>query len=325
MAPSVRAGYTRLVSVGDQVSLPGVCFVYVAYDLCGDCGWLYDEVAYSILSLAAAHGWHALPPGVRIRVFTDDPDRLQLVASQVESERLDRRRIEAGMGGRRFVHRLKLSLLIDAMEETGEPLLYLDGDTFVHSSLEDHLRWLAPGQSLMHRREGPVGQCVTGDRRRLAHQLTALAQQGFDVEPETEMYNAGAVGIHPADRALLGEALTFTDAALELGQRHVWEQLGISAALAVNTRLRALDDAVHHYWYAREAHHGLIAAELAEMARQGMGFAEAVDRVRHDPIRVSPRHRPGLATRVWRRLAGRNRPLSIQIQDRIARMADWEA
>jgi hypothetical protein len=320
-----RAHYTRLVTGAQSNSMPRVCFFWVAYDLCGDCPWLYDEVIYSILSLAAAHDWHSLPAAVHGHVLSDRPDRLQLVADQVVVERLERRRIAAAMGRHRFVHRLKLCLLMDLLSERNEPLLYLDGDTVVQAALADHLRWLAPGHSLLHRREGAVGSCVTDNRRALPGQLEGLAEQGFAVTPESTMFNAGAIGIHPADRARLETALAFTDAALELGQRHIWEQLGVSLALDAGTRVRLLDDAVVHYWYARQAHHRRIADELATIDRQGWSFGDAVEHLRQHPLAVDPPRRLGLATRVWRKLLGRSRPQSLRIQDRIARMADWQA
>jgi hypothetical protein len=301
-----------------------VCFVYVAYDLCGDFPWLYDEVTYSILSLAAAHGWHCLPSEARVRVFSDHRDRLRMVADEVEIEPLDRHRIAVGMGRQRFIHRLKLSLLIDVLAGSPDPVLYLDGDTVIRGSLHDSLSWLAPGHSLMHCREGPVGDCVGGPRQNLAGQLATLAKQGFDVTPDSPMFNAGAVGIHPADGELLGTALAFTDDALALGQRHIWEQLGISIALAAGTRIRTLDSTVAHYWYARRAHHRPISAELDEMTQKELRFSDAVEHVRRHPLQIVPPRRLGIATRVWLRLTGRSRSPSLRIQDRIAGMADWQ-
>ena len=57
------------------------------------------------------------------------------------------------MGEERFIHRLKLDLLLDAAESTKSPLLYFDGDVWFKKELFQAVESLKPGRSLMHAKE----------------------------------------------------------------------------------------------------------------------------------------------------------------------------
>ena len=133
------------------------------------------------------------------------------------------------------------------------------------------------------------------------------------------MYNAGVIGLHPADFGALGEALTFTDRAVKLGYSHIWEQLGVSVALGRRSDIGTVDDVVHHYWDQREEYSDKIAGCLEVIRRRDMSAADAVEHVRAHPVQVDPYRRPGILRRIWRKATGQSKMIAIRMQESVSR------
>ncbi len=105
----------------------------------------------------------------------------------------------------------------------------------------------------MHIREGSIAKIETP----LFEQMRALldsaklrdaAGNSYQIRPEVNMYNAGVIGIDPADGGLLQRVLDMTDQLCEVSELHVLEQFAFSYLLAAQTELREADDLVFHYW-----------------------------------------------------------------------------
>ena len=293
--------------------------VYQCFDLIGNHGWIYGQTLYSLVSLCAAHALTTPPDGVLVEVFTDKPEEFDVASAWVNTRKLEREKVLSAMGPQRFVHRLKLSILTGLVEGCAGPVLYCDGDVIFKSPVLGRLKELPPHHSLMHRQECSIGDLCRKDRQ-LRRQIGLLREKGFAIGQDACMYNAGVIGLHQSDYGLIPKALAFTDAACELGERHTWEQMGVSLALGQNTCIHATDDVIHHYWDQREAYSAEINRFFRKARVQGCSWCDLVEFAQQNPVMVQPYKRPSLLKRVLAKATGRSRMISIRIQDEIRRV-----
>ncbi|MFY9253789.1 MAG: hypothetical protein WAO83_10055 [Fuerstiella sp.] len=299
-----------------------VRFVYQAFDLTGKYQWVYDQTLYSILSLMAAHGWNELPGNTAVSVFCDSPSRLEPLTEILDIRQMDSQRILKGMGPQRFIHRLKLDLMIELAKETSVPMIYFDGDVWFKSSLSNHLARLIPNQSLMHVMEYPLGQTRDAMIRQNLTSITSSDTGQLPISSETMMHNAGVIGLHPANFDLLSKAIAFTDQVTPLGYSHTWEQLAVSAALGNATQVSPVDDVVYHYWDQRESYNTAISHRLRQIRQSHMTAADAVAYVRNNPVSIQPYQSSTLLMRAFRKITGRSRVIARQMQDSIERLGE---
>ena len=221
---------------------PGGRLLYLSYGQ----GPHVAHIAFSILSAHAAGG--AVPPTV---VFTDRPEDYEGLGA--ECVRLDPAQLREWRGPRDFNHVVKLEVLRVALERFAAPCLYVDGDTYFRRPPARVLARIGPGRSVMHLREGRVGLLGQPEQRKLAD---ALAPGGFtdragaplELEPQATLWNAGVLGLHPADAPLLDDAIHLTHQVYERSGSHIAEQFAISYFMDRRTRVEPSSDAVYHYW-----------------------------------------------------------------------------
>jgi len=196
------------------------------------------------------------PGRYRVVVYTDAPDHFAGLGAGVAAEPLDPATLRRWRGPLDFVHRAKLELLLDAFAKYDGRLLYADSDTYFAADPTRLFDRLEPGAALMHEREGRLAERTNGILRKMdrfvrEHSFTLPGGESVRIPPDTEMWNAGVVGLHPDDRPLLRTALELTDAMYALYRKHVMEQLAVSYVLQTRLALRAADDVVYHYWRYR--------------------------------------------------------------------------
>lgn len=206
------------------------------------------EVVYSALSVCRCsdHG-----PEFQIVVYTDNADAFQnlpLVTHYISPAEWI-----VWAGPQRFNHRRKIMAFRHALEHSEDPVVLLDGDTWMRGSVRTLFDRVAPGQSVMHIQEGRVGEVNTLVYQRLNAVIEQLqlsdsegGQMCLPLNPV--MWNAGVIGLHPADASLLDEVLSLTDHLCKLSDLHVLEQFAFSHVLATRTSLREAADLVFHYW-----------------------------------------------------------------------------
>lgn len=105
----------------------------------------------------------------------------------------------------------------------------------------------------MHIQEGRVSEVDTPLYRQLKAVLTSsrfLDRHGisFAISPQSFMWNAGVIGLDPADARLLDTVLDLTDKLCKVSELHVLEQFAFSWVLAKETQLTEAADLVFHYW-----------------------------------------------------------------------------
>ncbi|WP_146211019.1 hypothetical protein [Quadrisphaera granulorum] len=231
-----------------------------------------DEVRFSVQT-AARH----LPTGGgswRITLWTDRPEQwkdLPVEVVEVSSEQA-----RAWMGPHQYVWRAKIEVLSAALEASGGGrCLYVDGDTWWKRSPSVVFDRIGPGRSVMHLREGrpPAPEVAALQHVLGRHEPLDLTGRPWAFPADRDSWNAGVIGLHPADAAVCAEVAHLTDQLLEHGfddHSHTSEQLAFAVGLASRTTVSESRDAVIHYW-------------PSEM-REPFGAALADDRAsRHSP------------------------------------------
>ena len=196
-------------------------YIYLLYGAGDDC---YIEAAYSVGTLLKRLD----PVSSRIIVFTDQPERVKdwpvecdSIAGQLETMR----------GKANFSHRAKLCVILKCLEKYPGNVIYLDSDTSVRKNIGKLAARLCPGTAILHRfesRNPEIG--LSGFQTMLADGIS------YRFTPDSQMYNAGVIGLHRDNRKIVSLALELCDALLDFGsRRHTVEQFAISEALRISS------------------------------------------------------------------------------------------
>ena len=189
-----------------------------------------------------------VPRGYAVVVVTDMPAQFDGLPVRVEAVLPEQLRAWAGPAA--FNHRIKILAVRHVMGRHGGRTVLVDGDTYFRRPPAELFDRVGPGRSLMHVREGTIGaRAALGyDRHRLAgmtHDLGAVGRYEFD--PRTPIWNAGVIGLDPADANRLDDVLALTDAIHAAVPTKISEQLAFSSILGRHTRLSGCRDLVYHY------------------------------------------------------------------------------
>lgn len=234
-----------------------------------------NEVRFSVLSARRFLG--ARPQTCRVVVYTDSPAHFDGLAVEVIA--LSARELEEWSGPQQFFWRRKVRAVQDALVRFDAPCVYVDGDTYYQRSPEALFQRIGPGRTVMHVREGHLDRWMAKPIADYLAMRPTLLDRGGDPWPITEdtpMWNAGIVGVHPADAPLVDEVLHLVD-QIYTGTGHVHsEQFSFGAVLQLRSALREAADVVQHYW----------AMERRAPFRQLLdaAFADGVDPARAEPL-----------------------------------------
>ncbi|HWO41778.1 MAG TPA: hypothetical protein VNO43_08255, partial [Candidatus Eisenbacteria bacterium] len=178
-------------------------------------------------------------------------------------------------------HRAKIFAIKDALNKFGDRVVYCDTDTYFIHSPELLFARIRPGVSFMHACEGPLDQANGADLAAFLNraELRTVAGRRWNITDDAPMFNAGVVGMHKADVALLDDVAHLTDQIYPHVRIHTVEQFAFSMCLHERTRLCEAHEVVCHYW------------RMPGRAR----FQEELRRVLHDPSIASDEER-------WQRL-----------------------
>lgn len=253
-----------------------------------------DDVRAGALYAAWSALAYADGAPLEIHVYTDDPGFFSPLHGALSVRPLGAGEIRAWRGPHDFTHRLKAAMIREMAERhPADPLLYLDADTFFTAPVGPVFGRITPASSVMHEREYSVATRDSGQLRRFRKHMGGLSFRGAPVDLGGEMWNAGAVGIHPSRFPVVDTWLEFIDALYPSYRRGLVEQYGISLLLQRSTELRACADAVFHYWAQKDEYGAAIRRELGLL--RGMTLAESLRHVRANRLALPPplrrRHR----------------------------------
>ncbi len=213
------------------------CLVYLALgsDVCR------HQAVFSILSARRFAGGHL--PGTRVVVYTDTPGDFEGLANDVVA--LGRDEVNQWVGRHKFVLRAKIVAVAQTLRERGEPVVYVDTDTFFIAPpgrLFDRIR---PGRGIMERVEPIFPIEMEGTLRRA---MASRPQwRTYSAQQKLVMWNSGVVGVHPSDQQSVASVLELSDILFE--ETGIWysEQFAWGAVLTRNSELSPADDVIYHY------------------------------------------------------------------------------
>lgn len=219
--------------------------LYISYGT----GWHEQEIVFSLLS---ALRWTGLEPSdLRFLILTDHPASFADVPATVEFVSPEQWR--AWSGPTHFNHRRKILALQHAMRNHAAPTVLLDADTWFRKSPNELFKRVTPGKSLLHIREARICDIATPEGRKVAdfvshNRFVSFAGDDLAIPVQTDLWNAGVVGLDPADVRTLDEVLHLTDQFCARSNLHILEQLAFSFVLPQRTQLQESYDIVFHYW-----------------------------------------------------------------------------
>lgn len=151
-------------------------------------------------------------------------------------------------GPHNFNHRRKILALDQALQNSTDPVVLMDGDTYLRKPITQLADRIGPGRGIMHIREGQVSRVQSPLYQQLRQLLSNEAVQGCGIPTDAWMWNAGVIGLHPQQRPLLQQVLQLTDLLCQHSSLHILEQFAFSWILSQQIDLRPADDVVFHYW-----------------------------------------------------------------------------
>lgn len=259
-------------------------------------------LAYSTLA------WQddAAPP-FQLHVYTDEAAPFRPLEGRIALRLLTAGELDAWRGPHRFVYRTKPMMLREMAERhPGDPLLFLDADTFWQRSPAGVLARVGPRRAVMHAREEHLGDGTDRHMRNFSRHLRRLRFRGAPVDVDRWMWNSGAIGLAPEDFAVLDDWIAFLDEVVPGYRRSIVEQYSLAMLLQQRGEILRCDDHLFHYWYQKDEYTAEVLRELEVL--RGLPLADALRRVRAAPVHVTfherRRRRTPLLARLRRSLLG---------------------
>lgn len=246
---------------------------------------ILTEALYAVWSALAWRG--ELP--LDVHVYTDDAAAFAPLAGKIDVRALSPEEIRDWRGPHDFIHRLKAAMIRDLVRRfPGEKLVYVDADVYFTGQLAGLFERVGPGRAVMHVREYPVATHGSSQMRKFRAHMEPLRFRGRPIDLSHHMWNAGVVGMDPAQAVILDEWLEFIDAIYPHYKRGLVEQYGICHLLQREAEVVPADDLVLHYWFQKDDHVAAIRRELEVL--RGLPLDASLAHLRANVIRL-PRRR----------------------------------
>jgi hypothetical protein len=270
-----------------------------------------DEVRVQALYAAWSALAYADGEPLSVHVYTDDPAFFAPLGGALELRALSRDDIRSWRGPLDFTHRLKAMMIREmTRRHPADRLLYLDADMFFVAPVRPVFERITPAGSVMHEREYNVGTRESSQIRRFRKHMGRLSFRARPVDLGGDMWNAGAVGIHPSNFHVVDAWLEFIDTLYPSYRRGLVEQYGVSLLLQRSTKVSPCTDEVVHYWAQKDDYVAAIRAEL-ELLRE-LPPADALAHLRASRIALPPpprrRHQRSVLERLRRAVGIRREP-----------------
>ncbi len=200
-----------------------------------------------------------------INVITDQPDFYINIKDNVNVIAVNHDTLQKWKGEYDFFWRIKIKAIeMLCSLYVGEPVLYLDSDTFLFGDLavltEGHLLYKA----YMHENEGVLSLEKSKTARKMWMQIKGRNYAGITILANHCMWNAGVVFVpNKKQNRENTMALEICDEMCRQGvTRRLIEQFAITAALQEVYGLQAADNVIGHYWSNKTAWDNLITEFL---------------------------------------------------------------
>jgi len=225
---------------------------YVVYQAYGK-KEILNECIYSLYSLDRFTG------DFEIVIYTDSHDYISRLAPsrlKISYRTLSSELISEWQGELKFVHRLKIKMLmafLDELVDADANVLYLDTDTKFEKRIDSIFTRISQGEVFMHLKEGNILEKTSPFRKlKKAYRRSDKLQSVISVKQS--MWNAGVIGFNSKMKTILPEVLELSDAIYKIVKIHSAEQLAFTIKLGASSTkgLSACDDYIFHYWNFKE-------------------------------------------------------------------------
>lgn len=148
-----------------------------------------------------------------------------------------------------YTHAAKLNALLLALRTLGGQVALTDTDTVFLDHPERVFDRIAPGRSVMHVHEKPIGESSVW--RPLLDSAPAEVE-GFAIGASSVMNNSGIIGLDSANISLIEEALKLMLSLHKIHPVFNIEQFAVTQGLLKGTHVSTVEDLIYHYWITHE-------------------------------------------------------------------------
>jgi hypothetical protein len=201
-----------------------------------------------------------------VNIITDAPEYYAHLSNRVQVRPIASDQLQAWKGPHDFFWRIKIKAIQQLCEEhRGEPILYLDTDTFLYdrNALKHSFK---DDKAIMHECERAMNNAVTKTEKKMWQQMGSKAFAGSPIPATARMWNAGVVGVpNTTNGAECRYALQLCDDLCATGvTRRLIEQFSLSVALEKYYGLEPAAAFIGHYWSTKEEWEPLISQVFLE-------------------------------------------------------------
>lgn len=191
-----------------------------------------------------------------VNIITDNADFYRHLGNRVQVITISKEEIIEWQGEHNFFWRIK----IKAIEKLchlypGEPIVYLDTDTFLYNNIEFIQSTLTNKVALMHTNEGFLSEKNSKTEKKMWQQIAGKAFGEIIMHTKDSMWNAGVVATPNTQNGNdLVLALKICDemCAGKVSKRLI-EQYALSLALDKTYGLVEAKDSIAHYWATKQS------------------------------------------------------------------------
>lgn len=189
-----------------------------------------------------------------INVVTDQPSWYKSIEKHLNIIEVDQQILEKWKGPFQYMWRIKIKAIEKIiLAYPGEPVLYLDTDTFLYSDFNALQKAAEQGFAMMHENEGRLKLRQEKSLRMMTKAFTRQTFEGYRNLQEYDMWNAGIIMIpNNKEGAEIRKILSLCDEMCEKKVRPYFiEQFCFSVVLKDVYGLKAASPCIAHYWSNR--------------------------------------------------------------------------
>ena len=244
---------------------------------------------------------------VKVHVYSDAPEFFAPLAGSIAVHELSADKLRAWRGPGDYPFRIKIAALrAAAREHAEERVLFADSDTFFFAGMTPVFARIGADSAVLHRREYPVLSHPTGQLRRFRKRMSKSHFRGSAIDLNADMWNSGAIGLHPRHFHLLDTVLAFIDTISPRYKKQLVEQYAVAYFLQKNAQLHACDDVLFHYWQQKSGYQQAIEQRLQRW--RSLRVEDATRELRRERIVLPPyQPRHGWIRRLSDRMLGRDK------------------
>jgi|SRR6185437_5713739 len=231
---------------------------YLLYQAYGNKA-IINEAIYSLLSYYYIVK-DELSSEVKVVVYTDDIPAFDHFFSGKDFvyRPLTKELVKEWRGSIDFVHRVKIKIIQDFFSDYPDAnVLYVDSDTVFKTSPASLYKLIADGRLVMHTMEGVIKNRSNPIFKKLykyifSNDITLPGSTKTKVPVDTQMWNAGVIGIKDKQKNILEKVLDFTDGLYPHFPKHIVEQFAFSYYFQNETAIVPAESYIFHYWNFKE-------------------------------------------------------------------------